>query len=88
MFETAWNVVPDFMVKMSLQFPDVKIVYKYSDEDTGNNCGIGEFHNNEILFQTLKNGSDEAYELAFELRPNLKECFKRINGKYEWVEDE
>jgi hypothetical protein len=87
-FETAWAGVPNLIEKMSQQFPNVKILYKYSDEDTGSNCGIGEYQNGEVFFNQLENGSDEAYELAFELRPEYKENFKKVDGVYKYVEEE
>lgn len=86
-FETAWSGVPELIEKISKEFPEVAIMYKYSDEDTGSNCGIGEFKNGEISFRELENRSKEAYELAFELRPDYKENYKLVDDKYEYVEE-
>lgn len=87
-FTTAWSGVPGLVEKISKAFPSVKILYKYSDEDTGQNCGYGEYENGEVVFRRLEGGSNEAYEMAFELRPDRKEDYKLIGDKYEYVESE
>jgi hypothetical protein len=87
-FITAWSGVPELILKMSESFSDVTILYKYSDEDTGHNCGIGEFKNGETDFRQLEGGSREAYELAFELRPDRAENYQLVGDKYEYVESE
>lgn len=87
-FLTAWSGVPGIIEKMSKACPAVKILYKYSDEDTGHNCGIGEYRNGEIAFRKLEGGSKEAYEMAFELRPNRKEDYKLVGETYEYVDSE
>lgn len=87
-FITAWSGVPDLILKMSEVFPNVTILYKYSDEDTGHNCGVGEFKNGETDFRCLEGGSKEAYELAFELRPDRAENYQLVGDKYEYVDSE
>jgi hypothetical protein len=87
-FVTAWSGVPKLIEKMSCEFPDVKISYEYSDEDTGCNCGIGNYLNGEVEFRRLENSSIEAYELAFKLRPDNKEYYQLVDGKYKYVDDE
>lgn len=87
-FTTAWSGVPDLIEKMSIEFPEVKIYYKYSDEDTGCNCGIGEYKSGEIYFRELENSSKEAYEMAFELRPDRKENYKLVGDNYEYAEED
>jgi len=73
-FQTAWSGVPDLMLKMSELVPDIKIEYEYADEDTGRNCASYVFLNGKVeqSFEP-QGGSKEAYELAFKLRPHLKE---------------
>lgn len=86
-FDTAWSGVPDLIKKMARQFPTIKIVYKYSDEDTGSNCGIAEYENGSVaFFNQLKSGSKEAYELAFELRPDSMNYFELVGDTYSYVE--
>lgn len=87
-FITAWSGVPDLVLKMSEAFPSVSILYKYSDEDTGHNCGIGEFKNGLLSFRQLEGGSRESYELAFELRPDRAENYQLIGDKYEYVDSD
>ena len=84
-FVTAWSGVPELIEKMHLEIPSVKVLYEFSDEDTGCNCGIGIFENGTSNFRKLENSSVEAYELAFKLRPDYKEDYKLIDGKYEYV---
>ncbi len=87
-FTTAWSGVPNLIEKMHLEFPTVKILYEFSDEDTGCNCGVGIFENGIAEFKKLKNLSVEAYELAFKLKPYLKEHYALIDGKYEHIDEE
>ena len=87
-FETAWSGVPNLIELMSKEFPNVTILYKYSDEDTGCNCGIGEYKGGEVYFKELENSSKEAYDLAFELRPDYKENYKLVGDNYEYVEED
>lgn len=86
-FETAWSGVPDMIKLMSKEFPDVKFTYEFSDEDTGANCGIGTFSNGEDDFRMIENYSDKAYELAFKLRPDRAENYKKVDGKYKYNEE-
>ena len=86
-FTTAWSGVPELIKKMSGEFPGVKFVYEFSDEDTGSNCGAGTFYGGEAFFKMLDNQSIEAYELAFKLRPDRAENYKLVNGKYKYIEE-
>ena len=88
MFDTAWSGVPELMIKVSQKFPKVKFVYKWSDEDTGYNCGVSQIQNGKAVTQTPKGGSKEAYDLAFELRPDYKEDYELKDGNYVYKEDE
>ena len=87
-FVTANSGVPKLIEKMSLKFADVKINYEYADEDTGCNCGVGTYFNGENVFGKLENSSIEAYELAFKLRPGIKENYRLVDGKYEYVDED
>ena len=77
-FSTAWYNVNKLIKQMADQFPDVKIVYEYADEDIGYNCGVYNFFNN-VIDENVLNGSKEAYELAFKLHPNYIENYE-FNG--------
>lgn len=87
-FETAWCGVPSLIKKMSEKFPEVEFRYEWSDEDTGANCGYAIIKNGIGDVVRLENESIEAYELAFKLRPDYKEFYVLVNGKYEYKDDE
>lgn len=86
-FETAWNGVPDLISKVSDKFPLVRLVYKWSDECTGCNCGHVCFKYGESEVFVIENSSKEAYELAFELRPEVEVNYKFNGDTYEWTEE-
>ena len=87
-FETAWRAVPNLVEKMSIQFQNVEFLYEYADEDTGYNCGIFNFKNGLQHKLIPDGGSKEAYELAFNLRPDYKDIyvFDEEAQKYKYKE--
>lgn len=88
-FETAWSGVPDLMAELSKQNPDVEFEYTYADEDTGCNVGKFTFKGGKVLNTYLpSNCSKEAYDLAFELRPERKEDYRLIDGEYEYIDED
>jgi hypothetical protein len=87
-FETAWSGVPRIINVMSKAFPSVTIKYSWADEDTGYNCGKQLYHNGLLSEEKPKGGSKEAYELAFELRPDNATNYQFKDGKYEYVDSE
>lgn len=87
-FETAWSSVPVIIETMSKAFPSITFKYLWADEDTGYNCGSALYHNGLLEMNKPDGGSKEAYELAFELRPDRRENYQLIDGKYEYVETE
>lgn len=87
-FTTAWSGVSNLIDLMSKEFLDITFIYEYSDEDTGSNCGIGNYRNGVIDFVKLQNGSKEAYELAFKLHPDKAKNYKLIDDKYEYVDED
>jgi len=89
LFDTAWNGVPDLMLELSKQTPDIEFEYTYADEDTGCNVGKFTFKNGQVISSFLPgNCSKEAYDLSFELRPYNKEYYQLINDQYEYIDDE
>lgn len=87
-FETAWSPVPNMIGLAVAKFPKVSINYEWSDEDTGSNCGYANYTNGETTeVVEHENGSTQAYELAFKLRPERKKNYKLIDGEYEYVEN-
>jgi hypothetical protein len=87
-FETAWNGVPNLIYKISKMFPEVKFYYEWSDEDTGSNCGCGQAQNGVGGIAPVEDCSKEAYEIAFRLRPDRKEDYKLVDGKYVYVDED
>lgn len=82
-FDTAWSGIPGIIQKLSKAFPNVKIEYKYADEDTGNNVGVWIFESGNVTKNIVaKNGSKEAYDLAFELKPDYMKYYELIGGNY------
>lgn len=86
-FETAWAGVPALIAKMAKEFPSIKITYEYSDEDTGNNCGIYQFNGDSVIGGKLENESNAAYELAFKLRPDRRESYILTQNGYKYNEE-
>ena len=87
-FETAWNGVPDLMIELSRQNPEIKFEYTYADEDSGYNVGKFTFKNGEVLFvYQPEEGSKEAYDIYFELNPEYKRNYKLVEGNYKYVEE-
>lgn len=87
-FETAWAPVPMIIETMSKAYPNITIKYSWADEDTGYNCGKALYHNGLIEEEIPKGGSKEAYDLAFELRPDRSENYELVDGKYTYKEEE
>lgn len=87
-FETAWSGVPQIIEIISKEFPAVTIKYSWADEDTGYNCGRAVYHNGLIQKELPKGGTIDAYQIAFELRPDRADNYQLVDGKYKYVESE
>jgi len=87
-FDTAWSGIVKLIERLSTNFPDVVFEYKYSDEDTGCNCGAGTITNGVSSMVYPENQSREAYELAFDLRPDDAKYYHLENGNYSYIEEE
>jgi hypothetical protein len=87
-FETAWSPVPIIINAMSKQFPSVIIGYAWADEDTSHNCGYATYLDG--LTEEVKpvGGSKEAYEIAFDLRPDRKDDYVFDGVTYRYKEEE
>lgn len=86
-FETAWSGVPELIEKIGKRFPSVNILYEFSDEDTGSNCGSFIFHEGSVESRIPDNRSKEAYDLAFKIRPESLDRYELVDGNYEYKED-
>lgn len=88
-FQTAWSAPVKIITKLSEMFPELTVQLDYADEDTGSNCGRLIFKNGELINEFRPDsGSNEAYEIAFELRPHYKEDYELVDGKYKYKEEE
>ena len=87
-FETAWSGIPEIIRLMSIKYPSLLILYQYADEDTGYNCGEFIYQNGKYDDDSPINGSTEAYEIAFRLRPYLKEDYVLVDGEYKYKNDD
>lgn len=83
-FDTAWSCVVQLIGKLSEKFPDAVFDYTWADEDTGTNCGQVIIQNKKAMASIPKCGSKEAYELAFEMRPEIREEYVFKDGKYKY----
>ena len=87
-FDTAWSNVLKLVKIMAKEFPDIEIRYEYSDEDTGHNCGVYKLVGEQVEGGALANGSNEAYELAFKLRPEYRDNYELTENGYEYKEED
>lgn len=87
-FDTAWAGIVSLIEKLSVLFPESLFEYKYADEDTGCNCGHGTIKNGVSEMIYPENMSREAYDLAFELRPDRKDDYTLENGNYKYKGEE
>jgi len=88
LFDTAWSNVSKLIIVLSNKFPTVKFKYEFSDEDIGHNCGSVNIKNGLCDAVNIENCSNEAYYLAFKLRPDCKKYYVLENGKYVYKEEE
>ena len=87
-FETAWSPVLKIVETMADEFPHIGFKYEWADEDTGYNCGKCSFLNGNKKLKVCENGSTDAYELAFKLRPDYRDYYELgDDGQYHLKED-
>ena len=79
-FDTAWEGVPLLIQTLSEIFPDVEFQYAYADEDLGSNVGKGTIRNGETDMTFPDNGSNDAFEIVFFVKPGLEEYLELTNG--------
>ena len=84
-WETAWAGVPNLMVILVKQFPEIDFLYEYADEDIGYNCGVLTSIKGDIKFRELENNTKESYELAFKLKPDYAQYYKFDSEKNTYV---
>jgi len=86
-FQTAWSDVHELIEKISIENKDVHILYQYSDEDIGANCGETEYKNGVLEQKNIESCSLEAYEIAFLLHPESKEDYELKEGAYQYIDE-
>jgi len=87
-FETAWSSVPKIIEVICEEFPDIELLYEWSDEDFGYNCGSIHYKDGKYLTVVPEGASLEAYEIGFKLQPEQKKYYKLEDGNYEYIEEE
>ena len=83
-FDTAWEGVPLLIQTLSEKFPDIEFLYAYADEDLGSNVGKGIIRNGETDMTFPDNGSNEAFEIVFFVKPGLEEYLELTDEGYRW----
>jgi hypothetical protein len=86
-FLTAWAGAYQAIHNLSTQFPFVEMTLKYADEDVGANTGIFKYKDGCIEQHTPECGSNEAYEIYFELCNPDHEGWKLVDGEWEYDEE-
>ena len=81
-FQTAWSNVSDLIKKLSGFFSS-SFFYEWADEDIGSNAGRAVARGGNLVINRAQ--GRKAYELAFDLNPGLKDQFKYVDGKYEFI---
>ena len=67
---------------------NVNIIYGWSSEDSGNQCGYANFINGSGDINRLDNQSNEAFDLYFDFNPEHREFYTFSNGKYQRIEED
>lgn len=86
LFKTAWGA-PHPVVKRLAEVAGVPFKHEWADEDTGSNVGIREYASDGTYTETEMTGTRDGYDLAFDLRPEIREYYTLIDGRYESVEN-
>ncbi|MBD5381917.1 hypothetical protein [Clavibacter sp.] len=87
-FQTAWSAPHPVIEALAERFPDVKFIHKWADEATAYNCGERGYEDGKLFEYLPDEGSREAYDLAFELRPYLKDDYELVDGEYRYKDED
>ena len=88
-FETAWSFPETIIFKLSKLFAAHTFKIAWADEDTGHNTGKMVIKNGVLVEGGyFINGSNEAFENAFQLNPDIKEHFRLIDGEYKLYDED
>ncbi len=79
-FNTAWNEVTELMVALSKMFPNVELLYTFTDYRAGLAAGVIKIKGGKILEENIfKEGSKEAFDIYFDFYPEEKEEYALCN---------
>lgn len=91
-FASAWSHPQPVLEALSKRYPQTVFEVAYADEDMGHNVGIYILCNGIYLYlqaDNIKQGSQEAHEIAFSLWRYAKKCrFSDLTGTYEYIGDD
>jgi hypothetical protein len=88
-FDTAWASPDPVIQALAEMFPTLRFNLSYADEDLGYNVGRAEYWEGELVYaESPEGGSNEAYEIALEVKDYAKDYIKLIDGVYQYVEEE
>lgn len=87
-FDTAWSTPMHWLESFAKTLPvDVVIKIEYASEDIGSNAGIIEISHKECIANPFSNNTDEAWELAINLK-NMAGLCQKVDGKWIFVDEE
>lgn len=91
-FQSAWSAPHPVLEELSHMFPGVYITHRWADEDIGNNCGIREYLNGEIVGSIIPETEKDAMDLAFEVwgytADDFDMCLNANNTDYIRTDDD
>lgn len=86
-FDTAWNA-PHAVIERLAEVAQIGFTHLWADEDTGANAGRRVYRPDATHEEARPESySNEAYEIAFDLRPDYRDGYKLVDGKYEYEEE-
>jgi hypothetical protein len=82
-FSTNWGPVPNIIRTISMDFPDVFIIYEAIDSDSDDLYAKSIYKNGEVIVEIeYVSGAQEAIELRLKLVPYQNKYFKLVDGKF------
>lgn len=86
-FDTAWSPSIEAIEKLARLHPDIHVIHKYAEEQSGFMSGFLEYRNGELVNDVRYDPfSKEAFEMSFELWNNGNEYeYDEESGTYEYV---
>ena len=81
-FQTAWGAPLNVIKELSKKYPDTEFKLTYASEDYGRNCGRIIYLAGEITEEIDENNSNDCMKFVFELWPNSREYFEKVDEGY------